>query len=151
MKGSCRRCPSFPQGAHRGAFWRPFEDGNEPARGGSEQANFSQGSPAQAPPKRVRILAFGGPGREAEVLAPYFDSLSARLSALGSSDVTGEFVTLQGDAEARLAEAMARNFRASVDLLIIVGETAIMDEDDLAPTVQRDDVAELGLGGFIAV
>ena len=88
-------------------------------------------------PKRVRILAFGGPGREAEVLGPYFDSLSARLSALGSSDVTGEFVTLEGDSEAQLAEAMGRQFQERVDLLIVVGETAIMDENDLAPAALR--------------
>jgi molybdenum cofactor cytidylyltransferase len=89
-------------------------------------------------PKRVRILAFGGPGREAEVLGPYFESLSARLKALGSSDVTGEFVALQGgDSEARLAEAMDRPFREGIDLLIVVGETATMDENDLAPAALR--------------
>jgi molybdenum cofactor cytidylyltransferase len=89
-------------------------------------------------PKRVRILAFGGPGREAEVLTPYFTSLSERLKALGSTDVTGEFVPLLGgDSEARLAEVMASHFREGVDLLIVVGETATMDENDLAPSALR--------------
>jgi molybdenum cofactor cytidylyltransferase len=116
----------------------PFALGEETVKRAEQIAALDVLRVVPLAPKRVRILAFGGPGREAEVLAPYFESLSARLSALGSTDVTGEFVTLQGgDSEARLAEAMARHFRERVDLLIVVGETATMDENDLAPAALR--------------
>jgi hypothetical protein len=49
------------------------------------------------------------------------------------SDLTGEFVTLQGDSEAQLAAAVSHHVREGVDLLIVVGETATMGENDLAP------------------
>jgi molybdenum cofactor cytidylyltransferase len=87
-------------------------------------------------PKRVALVSFGGRGREADVLAPFVEPMRTRLAKLGGGELATEYVVDEGDAEASLADAIARAASSS-DLVIVAGETATMDEHDLAPSAVR--------------
>ncbi|MBI4772102.1 MAG: hypothetical protein HY784_17220 [Chloroflexi bacterium] len=58
----------------------------------------------------------------------------ARIEALGSSLDTVDFVPLEDEAgEATLAEMLRREAAAGAGLILLAGETAIMDRHDIAP------------------
>jgi molybdenum cofactor cytidylyltransferase len=86
--------------------------------------------------KRVALVSFGGRGREADVLAPFIEPMRTRLAKLGAGELTTEYVVNEGDPEASLAEAIARA-ASTCDLVVVAGETATMDEHDLAPSAVR--------------
>lgn len=89
-------------------------------------------------PKRVRIVVSGSPGQEAKLLPAYRTALAQRLLALGSSDIGSEFVALGDEPEAELGRALARALESGAELVIVAGETATMDQDDLAAlAIQR--------------
>jgi molybdenum cofactor cytidylyltransferase len=88
-------------------------------------------------PKRVVLLAFGARGREQKVLAPFVEPMKRRLAKLGTTDLATDYVFTESDPEAALAGAIARHASGPCDLLIVVGETATMDEHDLAPAAVR--------------
>ena len=83
--------------------------------------------------RRVGILVSGVPSRRAKLFEPYRTSLTERLGRLGQRSVAAAYVEIAGDPERELAEAIAAQLDAGVELLIVVGETATMDADDLAP------------------
>jgi molybdenum cofactor cytidylyltransferase len=88
--------------------------------------------------KRVRIVVSGSPGQEGKLLPAYRASLERRLTALGSSDVVSEFVALGDEPEEQLGSAVKRALDAGAELVIVAGETATMDQDDLAAVaIQR--------------
>lgn len=89
-------------------------------------------------PKRVRIVVSGSPGQEAKLLPAYRSALEQRLVALGSSDIESEFVALGEEPEEQLGRAVARALDGGAELVIVAGETATMDQDDLAAlAIQR--------------
>lgn len=88
--------------------------------------------------QRVRLVVSGSRGQESKLLPAYRDSFARRLSALGQSDVAAEFVALASEPEAELGAAIARQLDAGAGLVIVAGETATMDRDDLtAVAVER--------------
>ncbi len=89
------------------------------------------------PRRRVCILVSGAEGRRARLFEAYRVPLEQRLSGLGAHAVSAEYVALDADPEAELGVAIKRQLDAAVDLLIVVGETATMDRDDLAPRAIR--------------
>lgn len=94
-------------------------------------------------PRRVAILVSGAEGRRARLLAAYRVPLEQRLAALGSQPVTVEFIPLDGEPERALARAVREQLDSDVELLILVGETATMDREDLAPQAIRDAGGEV--------
>jgi molybdenum cofactor cytidylyltransferase len=84
-------------------------------------------------PRRITILVSGAASRREKLFEPYRASLAERLSGLGQGSVGSVYVELAVDPERELARAIAAELDTGVELLIIVGETATMDADDLAP------------------
>lgn len=99
-------------------------------------------------PRRVCMLLFGANGSEQRVRKAFVRALTGRLARLGTPDPTVEFVAVQPDAvgpdaddmsvaQSRLAHALARQLDRSPDLLIVAGDSATMDYDDLVPSAVR--------------
>ncbi|MEY4545659.1 MAG: hypothetical protein RL685_1854 [Pseudomonadota bacterium] len=88
-------------------------------------------------PRRVQILVSGSAGRRERLIETYRRPLELRLTELGAHDVRLSFVTLEREPEQALASAIAASSVDGVELLLVVGETATMDEDDLFPQAIR--------------
>jgi molybdenum cofactor cytidylyltransferase len=85
------------------------------------------------PARRVALLLSGAPAAE-ERLASFDKALRSRLEALGAAIVAVAFVPLEEEAgELALAAQLEAQVAAGVDLIILAGETAIMDRYDIAP------------------
>jgi molybdenum cofactor cytidylyltransferase len=84
-------------------------------------------------PRKIVILVSGAHSRRERLFDAYRTALSDRLERLGQRDILAEYVPLGADPERELALAVAARLDAGVDLLILVGETATMDADDLTP------------------
>lgn len=83
-------------------------------------------------PRRVSILVSGARSRRERLFEPYRLALAERLIALGQEPAAA-YVELGHDPERELARAIAAELDAQVELLVVVGETATMDADDLTP------------------
>lgn len=84
--------------------------------------------------RRVGLILSGSPGAEARVTHSFRDALEQRLTAWGSTLVGLAYVSLEhDDAEHALAEAIRSRVAAGDELLVLAGETAIMDRDDIVP------------------
>ena len=94
---------------------------------------------SEIPPRRVGLILSGSPAARERIERGFRTALEARLGALGATLETVEFVPLDDDlGERRLAAAIGRLLDADssevgLDLLILAGETAIMDRRDIAP------------------
>ena len=84
--------------------------------------------------KHVGLVLQGTlPSRE-RVIADFVTPLSERIERLGSRIAGVEFVTLDDElGEERLAAAIRKHAEIGTDVVIIAGETAIVDERDIAP------------------
>jgi molybdenum cofactor cytidylyltransferase len=89
------------------------------------------------PARRVRVLIAGAEDRRQRLLATFEPPLRARLLALGVGDVAVEYVSLGGEPEQALSIALGRQLEAGAELVVMAGETATMDGDDLAPQAIR--------------
>lgn len=86
------------------------------------------------PERRVSLILSGSAPAADRVTRTFENALSKRLQALGSSITTVDFVPLDEEAdEAALAEMIGERIEDGADLLILAGETAIMDRRDIAP------------------
>jgi molybdenum cofactor cytidylyltransferase len=83
--------------------------------------------------RRVTILVSGAESRRERLLEAYRRPLAERLSGLGAHTLRALYVALGSEPERELAAAIAAEVDAGIDLLIMVGETATMDVDDLTP------------------
>jgi molybdenum cofactor cytidylyltransferase len=84
-------------------------------------------------PKRVGLVLSGSPSVRAQ-LTESFSPLLERVAALGSEVVEQAYVTLEDErGEEALAETLLRQRRLPVDLILLAGETAIMDRHDITP------------------
>lgn len=88
-------------------------------------------------PRRVSILVSGAASRRSRLFEAYRASLAERVSALGPHAISAEYVPLGGDPERDLSLAIGLELEREVDLLIVVGETATMDADDIGPRAIR--------------
>lgn len=98
-------------------------------------------------PRRVAILISGAEGRRARLFDAYRVPLEQRLAALGSLPASVEFVALDTEPERVLAESVREHLDRGLDLLVVVGETATMDRDDLAPQAIRQAGGEVSVVG----
>lgn len=86
------------------------------------------------PPRRVSLILSGSPTTQARIVSSFHNALHSRIAALGSAITAVDFVPLEDEAdERRLAATLQARLEASHDLIILAGETAIMDRCDIAP------------------
>ncbi len=79
-------------------------------------------------------LIFSGSYSLRDKIAADFAPLRARVEALGSHVDSSDYVSLEDEAgETMLAELLCRRRAAGARLIILAGETAIMDRYDIAP------------------
>ncbi len=86
------------------------------------------------PETRTALILSGSPGARERIEHGFRSALEPRLRALGSRLADVAFVPLEDDdAEERLAAALAVELAAGVDLVVLAGDTAVMDRRDVAP------------------
>ena len=86
------------------------------------------------PGRSVGLILSGTPSARERITRDFEGPLRARLESLGSSLQGIDFVPLEDETgEAALAEALLRQARAGVGLIVLAGETAIVDRHDIAP------------------
>jgi hypothetical protein len=79
-------------------------------------------------------LVLAGSASIRERLTADFAPLVERVEALGSRVACTEYVSVEGDeAEAELARTIAQLREMGMSMVILAGETAIMDRQDIAP------------------
>lgn len=79
-------------------------------------------------------LIFSGSFSIQEKITADFAPLRERVEALGSHIVSTDYVPLEDESgEARLAEVLCRHQALGARLIILAGETAIMDRHDIMP------------------
>jgi molybdenum cofactor cytidylyltransferase len=85
------------------------------------------------PPRAVSVIFSGSPALGAKLTAD-FAPLLDRLTALGARVASVDFVALEDEAgEVALADLLARQHGAGRELIVLAGETAIMDRHDIVP------------------
>ena len=85
-------------------------------------------------PRTVALILSGSPSIQERVRAEFEPPLRARIEALGSALAGVDFVALEDDAgEEALAGTLKRHLAAGADLIVLAGETAIVDRRDIAP------------------
>jgi molybdenum cofactor cytidylyltransferase len=85
-------------------------------------------------PRRAALILSGSPSIQERVRAEFEPPLRARIEALGSALDGVDFVALEDDAgEEALAGTLTRRLAAGVGLVVLAGETAIVDRRDIAP------------------
>jgi molybdenum cofactor cytidylyltransferase len=86
------------------------------------------------PERRVGLILSGSLPVQERVTRSFQNALSERLEALGSTIQQVDYVPLEDEAdEQALAAAIRHQQEAGLDLIILAGETAIMDRYDIAP------------------
>ncbi|MGH9388586.1 MAG: molybdopterin-binding protein, partial [Vicinamibacteria bacterium] len=85
------------------------------------------------PRRRVGLVLSGSPSVRSQ-LTESFTPLVERVAALGSDVVERAYAILEEErGEEALAETLLRQRRLPVDLILLAGETAIMDRHDITP------------------
>lgn len=89
---------------------------------------------APATIRRVGLVISGSVARRDRTELGFRDALGARLAAFGAAIERVDFVALDvEDAVERLAEVLGAQRQAGMEMVIVAGETAIMDGRDIAP------------------
>jgi molybdenum cofactor cytidylyltransferase len=97
----------------------------------SENASVVRGD---ALPSRSVGMILSGSTSIHEKLTSDFAPLRERIEQLGSSVMGTEFVALDDEPdEAALAELLKRHVAAGMSMILLAGETAIMDPQDIVP------------------
>jgi len=91
------------------------------------------------PHKRVTLILSGLPSARARVMADFDAAIRSRIEALGSTLEHVDYVPLESaEAEAELAKNLCQRAQAGAQLIVLAGETAIMDKQDIVPrAIQR--------------
>jgi molybdenum cofactor cytidylyltransferase len=86
------------------------------------------------PPRQVSLILSGSPSAQERIVRSFETALRQRLEALGATITAVAFIPLEDEAdETELADTIQRQTAAGLDLIILAGETAIMDRHDIAP------------------
>ncbi len=84
--------------------------------------------------RAVTLILSGSLAIRERIIRDFEPPLRTRLEALNASVQSVEFVTLEDESgEVRLAETITQHVAAGAELLVLAGETAIVDWDDIAP------------------
>lgn len=99
--------------------------------------------------RRVGLLLSGSPGARNRLLSGFAVALARRVEGLGSVIEPVRYVLCGAgeDEEAGLARAIEGMIDVGVEVLLMAGETAIVDRDDVAPRAMRRAGAELAAYG----
>jgi molybdenum cofactor cytidylyltransferase len=82
----------------------------------------------------VGLILSGSPPARARVMQDFDLALKGRVAALGSTVRFEDYVPLEDETgEAALAEALVRQAQAGAQMIVLAGETAIMDRYDITP------------------
>jgi len=85
-------------------------------------------------PKRVGLILSGSPISKERVTASFHTALSARLEQLHSNIERVDYVPLEDESgERQLADVIQAYIAGGIEMIILAGETAIMDRYDIAP------------------
>ncbi len=86
------------------------------------------------PPHRVALILVGSPSAHDRIVSDFDPPLRARLTSWGASLDAVLFVSLEDETgEAALAAALRAQQAAGITMILIAGETAIVDRHDVAP------------------
>ncbi len=86
------------------------------------------------PARRVAVILSGSPSAADRIQRSYDPPLRTRLELLGSKLDSITFVPLEdAQDEAEMGDTIQQQAAAGADLIILAGETAIMDRFDIAP------------------
>ncbi len=89
---------------------------------------------ARLRPRRVGMILSGGPHVRDRIRERFVPPIEARLDGFGARLTTVDYVPLEDEeGERDLAATLRRQLEGGVDLIILAGETAIMDRHDIAP------------------
>lgn len=90
------------------------------------------------PEKRVQLILQGSRRVEQNLRRTFIPPIQSRVEALGSVLAGIDFVPFTNQEQSQtLADCLHQAVKAEVDLIIVAGETAIMDQDDLIPNAVR--------------
>lgn len=85
-------------------------------------------------PKRVALVLSGLPSVRERVVNDFAPAIGARIEALGSTLDAIDYVPLESDdSEQHLSQRLLTHTAAGVQLIVLAGETAIMDRYDIVP------------------
>lgn len=86
------------------------------------------------PKRKVALILSGSPSSRERVVRSFESALGQRLSALGSELAAVDFVPLDEEEDERtLSDCIRGEVAQGAELIILAGETAIMDRYDIAP------------------
>jgi molybdenum cofactor cytidylyltransferase len=86
-------------------------------------------------PRRAALILSGSPTAQKRIVQGFDPPLRARLEALGATVESVDFVPLEDEqGEVELAALLQR---VTADLIVLAGETAVMDENDIDPRAIR--------------
>lgn len=84
--------------------------------------------------RAVGLILSGSPSARERIVGSFETALRQRLEALGSTITSVDFVSLEEESgESDLVETVQQQVAAGLDMIILAGETAIMDRCDIAP------------------
>lgn len=84
--------------------------------------------------RKVALILSSSPYAKKRVMGNFVPALKARIEALGSELCWVDYVPLEDESgEIDLAETIQRKVSAGAQIIILAGETAIMDIHDIAP------------------
>lgn len=95
------------------------------------------------PGARVALLVTSEPASQERTRADFEGPMRQRVARLGAEMVAVEVVPQEVEAIREAAGRLANQ----VDLLIVAGQTSIMDEDDITPRALKEAGAEVALHG----
>ena len=85
-------------------------------------------------PHKVALILSGSPQAEDRIVSSFNKALSLRLENLGSSIESIDFISLENENdELSLAQTIENQIDNGRTMVILAGETAIMDRHDIAP------------------
>ncbi|HEX6383903.1 MAG TPA: molybdopterin-binding protein [Anaerolineae bacterium] len=85
-------------------------------------------------PRAVGLILSGSPSARDRIVRSFETAMRLRLEALGSTIERVDFVPLEEEiGESELVERLQEQIAAGLDMIILAGETAIMDRYDIAP------------------
>jgi molybdopterin biosynthesis enzyme len=84
--------------------------------------------------RRVGVILVSSPAARRRVAAGLYPAIEGRVQALQAAVIDVQYVPIES---AAIAEALAFQERADAELIIIAGETSIIDIDDVTPQAIR--------------
>jgi molybdenum cofactor cytidylyltransferase len=85
-------------------------------------------------PRRVDLILCGSPSAKQRIVDSFIPPLRTRIETLGSKIQSVDFLPLEDEqGEVNLAHLLTAKVKSNSELIVLAGETAIMDRHDIAP------------------